>query len=75
VSSERRSGSLNQAASLISITTCASWAPRVISQSQPCASPPVRVCLPRLALIFQLGFIGDAPVEGQEWASFRRREW
>jgi hypothetical protein len=73
----RRSGSLNQAASLISITTRASWVPRVISQSQPCASPPVRVCLPRLALISQPEFIGDAPDAAQipAWPSFQRCEW
>jgi hypothetical protein len=73
VSSERPRGSLKQAASLISITIGASWAPRVISQSQPCASAGACVCLPRLVLISQPGFIGDAPVGGQEWASFRRR--
>jgi hypothetical protein len=54
VSSGRRRGSLDQAVPLISITTCATCAPRVISQSQPCASTPARTCLPRFALISQL---------------------
>ena len=54
VSSGRRRGSLDQAEPLISITTCATWGPRVISHSQPRASTPVRACLPRLALISQL---------------------
>ena len=50
VSAERRAGSLDQAVPLISITTWAHRAPSVISQSQPRASTPVRLCLPRLAL-------------------------
>jgi hypothetical protein len=54
VSSGRRRGSLDQAVPLISITTCATCAPRVISQSQPCASTPGRPYLPRFALISQL---------------------
>ena len=54
VSSGRRRGSLDQAVPLISITTCATSAPRVISQSQPCASTPGRPYLPRFALISQL---------------------
>jgi hypothetical protein len=54
VSSGRRRGSLDQAVPLISITTCATCAPRVISQSQPCPSAPARTYLPRFALISQL---------------------
>jgi hypothetical protein len=54
VSSGRPRGSLDHAVPLISITTCATCAPRVISQSQPCASAPVRAYLPRFALISQL---------------------
>jgi hypothetical protein len=46
--------SLDQAVPLISITTCATSSPRVISHSQPRASTPARACLPRLALICQL---------------------
>jgi hypothetical protein len=54
VSSGRRRGSLDQAVPLISTTTCATCAPRVISQRQPCASTPARTYLPRFALISQL---------------------
>ena len=54
VSSGRRRGSLDQAVPLISITTCATCAPRVISQSQLCPSAPARAYLPRFALISQL---------------------
>ena len=47
VSSGSRRGSLDQAVPLISITTCATCAPRVISQRQPCPSAPARAYLPR----------------------------
>jgi len=53
VASGRRRGSLDQAESLISTTTCATCAPRVISQSQPRASTTPRTCDPRFALISQ----------------------
>ena len=53
VSSGRLTGSADQALPLISITTCAASAPRVISQRQPRASAPARTCLPRFALICQ----------------------
>lgn len=53
VSSGSLSGSANQAVPLISITTCAASAPRVISQRQPRARAPARTCLPRFALISQ----------------------
>jgi hypothetical protein len=53
VSSGRLSGSVDQALPLISITTCATSAPRVISQRQPRASAPGRTCLPRFAVISQ----------------------
>ena len=53
VSAGRPSGSLDQAVALISITICATSAPRVISQRQPRASPSVRACLPRFVLICQ----------------------
>jgi hypothetical protein len=53
VSSGRLSGSVDQALPLISITTCATSAPRVISQRQLRASAPARTCLPRFALISQ----------------------
>jgi hypothetical protein len=51
VSSGRLTGSADHALALISITTCATSAPRVISQRQPRA--PARTCLPRFALICQ----------------------
>jgi len=54
VSSGKRRGSLDNAVALISITTSAISSPRVISQSQPSASTPLRACLPRLAAISQL---------------------
>ena len=47
VSSGSGRGSLDQAVPLISITTCATCAPRVISQRQPCPSAPARAYLPR----------------------------
>ena len=53
VSSGRLTGSAAQALPLISITTCATSAPRVISQRQPRASAPAPTCLPRFALICQ----------------------
>ena len=53
VSSGRQRGSLDQAVPLISTTSCATCAPRVISQSQPRASTPVRTCVPRFARISQ----------------------
>lgn len=53
VSSGSLSGSADQAVPLISITTCAASAPRVISQRQPRARAPARTCLPRFALISQ----------------------
>jgi hypothetical protein len=64
---------LNQAASLISITTWARWEPRVISQSHH-AVAAMRLCLPRLALIFQPKFIGDVPIAAQGWPSARHCE-
>jgi len=51
VSSGRRRGSLDLAVALISINTCATWSPQVISHSHPPASTPGRACLPRFALI------------------------
>lgn len=53
VSSGRPTGSADHALPLISITTCATSAPRVISQRQPRASAPACTCLPRFALICQ----------------------
>lgn len=53
VSSGRLTGSADHALPLISITTCATSAPRVISQRQPRAPAPARTCLPRFALICQ----------------------
>jgi hypothetical protein len=60
---------------LFSIVTCASVDREVISQSHPCALPPVRVRRPRLALIFEPEFIGGTPVAARGWPTFRRREW
>jgi hypothetical protein len=51
VSPGRLTGSADHALSLISITTCATSAPREISQRHPRAPVPARTCLPRFALI------------------------
>ena len=53
VSPGRLTGSADHALPLISITTCATSAPRVISQRQPRAPAPARTHLPKFALICQ----------------------
>ena len=49
----RLTGSARHALPLISTTTCATSAPRAISQRQPRAPAPARTCLPRFALTCQ----------------------